>query len=85
MNNLDWMLCGVVLTFIVLLVCFAVKSFIDDFKSTQRAMIQRAVANAISELKRDKVFRWWHIENFEDKVNEMIDERLKEQEADPNA
>ena len=70
------------MTFIVLLVCFAVKSFIDDFKSTQRSTINVAVSYAISELKRGKELRWWHIENFEDKVNEMIDERLKEQEVE---
>lgn len=82
MSNLEWMFCGSVISVLVFVFCFVVKNAVDNAKSTQRAMIQCAVANAISELKRDKAFRWWHIENFEGKVNEMIDKRLKEQEAE---
>lgn len=65
---------------IVCLLVLAIRGSIEEMKSIREARMKCMVQNVCRE--EMKAIRWWHIHGLEDKINEIIDERLAEKEGE---
>lgn len=59
---------------------FVVKEARKDLINARRTEAKCMAREVLIQAKREKEFEWWHIAYFEDKVNEMISERLAQKE-----